>query len=60
MHFTWICVMAATVAVNTIFVLSLLANLSWGQRAVFIFAAAVLAAGLIFTIRTLQRLARPE
>jgi hypothetical protein len=48
--------MAATVAINTIFVFSLLATLSWDQRAMFLFATAALAGGLLFTIRTMQRL----
>jgi len=56
MLYTWICVMAATIAVNTIFVLSLLATLTWEQRAMFVFATILLAGGLIFTIRTMQRL----
>jgi len=49
-----LCVMAATVAVNTIFVFSLLASLDEGQRAMFVFATVVLAGGLFFTIRTLR------
>ena len=56
MLYTWICVMAATIAVNTIFVLSLLATLTWEQRAMFVFATLLLAGGLFFTIRTMQRL----
>jgi hypothetical protein len=56
MLYTWICVMAATIAVNTIFVLSLLATLTWEQRAMFVFATILLAGGLFFTIRTMQRL----
>ena len=34
--------MAATIAVNTIFVFSLLASLTWEQRAMFLFATAAL------------------
>jgi len=56
MLYTWICLMAATLAVNTIFVLSLLATLTWEQRAMFLFATVVLAGGLFFTIRTMHRL----
>jgi hypothetical protein len=55
---TWLCIMAITVAVNTIFVVSLLSTLSGGQRAMFLFATVALAGGLLFTIRTLQRLTR--
>jgi hypothetical protein len=51
-------ILAATVAVNTIFVLSLLATLTWEQRAMFVFATVALAGGLFFTIRTMQRLNR--
>jgi hypothetical protein len=54
------CVMAATIAVNTIFVLSLLGTLTWEQRAMFLFTTVVLAGGLIFTIRTMQRLNKPN
>jgi hypothetical protein len=57
---TLLCVMAATVAVNTIFVFSLLAALSGEQRAMFVFATVVLAGGLLFTIRTMQRLNKPN
>jgi hypothetical protein len=51
---TLLCAMAATVAVNTIFVFSLLASLNGEQRTMFIFATLVLAVGLLFTIRTLR------
>jgi hypothetical protein len=60
MLYTWICIMAATIAINTIFVFSLLAPLSWEQRAMFLFATAILAGGLFFTIRTMQRLNKPN
>jgi hypothetical protein len=60
MLYTWICLMAATLAVNTIFVLTLLATLSWDQRAMFLFATIVLAGGLFFTIRTMQHLSKPN
>jgi hypothetical protein len=60
MLYTWMCVMAATIAVNTIFVLSLLGTLTWEQRAMFLFTTVVLAGGLIFTIRTMQRLNKPN
>lgn len=56
MLYTWICVMAATIAVNTIFLCTLLATLTWDQRAMFLFAAVLLTGGLLFTIRTMQRL----
>jgi hypothetical protein len=56
MPFTWICIMAATIAVNTVFICSLLATLTWEQRAMFLFATAVIAGGLLFTIRTMRRL----
>jgi hypothetical protein len=59
MLYTWICIMAATIAVNTIFIFSLLATLSWDQRAMFLFATVALAGGLFFTIRTMQRLNKP-
>jgi hypothetical protein len=52
--------MAATLAVNTIFVLTLLATLSWDQRAMFLFATIILAGGLFFTIRTMLHLNRPN
>lgn len=58
MVYTWICIMAATLAVNTIFVFSLLATLTWEQRAMFLFATLILAGGLCFTIRTMQRLSK--
>jgi hypothetical protein len=57
---TLLCVMAATVAVNTIFVLSLLASLNQEQRAMFVFATVVLAGGLLLTIRTMRRLSKPH
>jgi hypothetical protein len=55
---SWLCIMAVTLAVNTIFVISLLATLSEEQRAMFLFATVVLAGGLLFTIRTLRRVTR--
>lgn len=58
MVYTWICIMAATLAVNTIFVFTLLATLTWEQRAMFLFATLILAAGLFFTIRSMQRLSK--
>jgi hypothetical protein len=60
MLYTWICILAATIAINTIFVLSLLAALSWEQRATFLFAAVALAGGLLFTVRAMLRLNRPS
>jgi hypothetical protein len=56
MLYTWLCLMAATIAVNTIWIFSLLAPLSWDQRAMFLFATALLSGGLFFTIRTMLRL----
>jgi hypothetical protein len=53
---TWLCIMAATVAVNTIFVFSLLASLNGEQRAMFVFATVALAGGLFFSVRTMRRL----
>jgi hypothetical protein len=50
--------MAITLAVNTIFVISLLGTLSEEQRAMFLFATVALAGGLLFTIRTLRRITR--
>lgn len=58
MVFAWICLMALTVAVNTIFVITLLAGLGWEQRSVFLSAAILLAAGLWYTIRTMLRLTK--
>jgi hypothetical protein len=58
MLYTWICIMAATIAINTVFVFSLLATLTWEQRSMSLFAAIVLAGGLLYTIRTLQRAAK--
>jgi hypothetical protein len=52
--------MAATVAVNTIFVFSVLATLNGEQRAVFVFATVAISGGLFFTIRTMRRLGKPE
>ena len=56
MPYIWICIMSATLAINTIFIFSLLASLSWGHRAMLLFATGILAGGLFFTIRTMQRL----
>jgi FtsH-binding integral membrane protein len=52
--------MAATLAANTIFVFSLLASLNGEQRAMFVFATVVLAGGLFFSIRQMQRLNKPR
>lgn len=54
--YTWLSIMAATIAVNTILLVSLLASLTWGQRAIFLFATVLLAGGLFFTVRTMHRL----
>jgi hypothetical protein len=48
--------MVATLAVNTIFVISLLATLTWDQRAMFLFATAALTGAVLFTIRTMTHL----
>jgi hypothetical protein len=58
MLYTWICVMAATIVVNTVFVFSLLATLTWEQRGMFLFATALLAGALLFTIRTMRGLTK--
>jgi hypothetical protein len=50
--------MAATIAVNTVFVFSLLATLTWEQRGMFLFATAMLAGALFFTIRTMRGLTK--
>ena len=60
MVFAWICLMALTVAVNTIFVITLLAGLGWEQRSIFWSAAILLAGGLWYTIRTMLRLTKPD
>jgi|HubBroStandDraft_4_1064222.scaffolds.fasta_scaffold1087955_2 hypothetical protein len=57
---TWLFIMAATVAINTIFVFSLLASLNGEQRAIFVFATVALAGGLFFTIQTMRRLNKPR
>jgi hypothetical protein len=58
MPYTWICIMAITIAINTIFIVTLLAALSWEQRAMFLFATVVLGGGIWYTIRTLCRSAK--
>jgi hypothetical protein len=57
---TFFCFMAATVAVNTIFVFSLLSTLSGEQRVKIVFATVALAGGLFFSIRTMLRLNKPN
>jgi hypothetical protein len=57
---TLLCVMAATVAVNTIFIFSLLASLDGEQRAIFVFATVVLAGGMLLSVKTMQRLNKPH
>jgi hypothetical protein len=52
--------MAATLAVNTIFVFSLLESLNGEQRAMFVFATLAVAGGLLFSIRTMRRLSKPN
>jgi hypothetical protein len=60
MFYTWICVMATTIAINTIFIVTLLAALTWEQRAMFLFATAAVAGGLFFTIGALRILNPPH
>ena len=60
MLYTWICIMAATLALNTIFVLSLLATLTWEQRAMFLFATVVLSGGLFYSILIMRGLNKPN
>jgi hypothetical protein len=55
---SWLFILVATLAINTIFVISLLATLNGEQRAMFLFATVVLAGGLFFTMRIMQRLSR--
>jgi hypothetical protein len=60
MPYTWIGLMAATIAVNTVFIFSLLAALTWEQRVMILFTTALLAGGLFFSIRTMQRINKPN
>jgi hypothetical protein len=60
MPYTWIFIMAATIAVNTVFIFSLLAALTWEQRVTFLFATVLLAGGLFFSIRNMQRFNKPN
>jgi hypothetical protein len=53
MLFAWICAMVATLAINLVFVFSLLASLTWEERSMFLFATAALGGGLLFSIRTM-------
>jgi hypothetical protein len=59
MVFAWISILASTLVINTIFVMTLLAALTSEERMVFLFAAVLLAAGLVFTLRTVRSLATP-
>jgi hypothetical protein len=59
MLYAWICILATTLVLNTIFVLTLLAALNWEERAMFLFATIVLAGGILFTLRTVRSLAPP-
>lgn len=59
MLFAWICILATTLAINTIFVMTLFAGLSWGERAVIMFATAAIAAGILFTLRSVRALSMP-
>ena len=52
--------MAATIAVNTFFIFSLLAVLTWEQRATFLLATVLLAGGLFISIRAMQRFNKPN
>lgn len=60
MLYTWICILTTTLAVNTIFVMTLLAALTREERAIFLFATVVLAAGVLFPIRTVRSLTAPS
>jgi len=57
---TWLCIMAITLALNTIFVCSLLTTLNGVERAMFLFATVVLLGGLFFTVQTMRRLNKPK
>jgi hypothetical protein len=57
MLYAWVGILGATLVINTIFVLTLLAALTWDERAIFLFATVLLAGGLLFTIRTIRSLA---
>jgi hypothetical protein len=59
MVFAWISILAGTLVINTIFVMTLLAALTWDERVVALFATAILAASLVFTLRTVRSLATP-
>ena len=59
MVFAWIGILASTLVINTIFVMTLLAALSSGERAAFLFATVVLAGGILFTLRTVRSLNTP-
>ncbi len=59
MLYAWICILATTLVINTIFVMTLLAALTWEQRAMFLFATIVLVGGVLFTVRTVRSLAPP-
>ena len=56
MLFAWICILATTLAINTIFVMTLFAGLSWGERAAILFTAMALAAGILLTLRSARSL----
>ena len=58
MPYTWLCIMAATIALNTVFLFSLLATLTWEERSMFLFATVALGGGLLFTIRTMRGLTK--
>ena len=60
MVYTWICILATTLAINTIFIMTLLAALSWQERGMFLFATVVLTAGIMFSIRSVRALAEPS
>ena len=59
MVFAWISILASTLVINTIFVMTLLAALTLEERVVFLFATVILAGGLVFTLRTVRSLATP-
>ncbi len=58
MPYTWLCIMAATITVNTVFLFSLLATLTWEERSMFLFATVALGGALLFTIRTMRGLTK--
>lgn len=60
MLFAWICILATTLAINTIFVMTLFAGLNWEERTAILFASAALAAGILLTLRSARSLTAPS